>query len=76
MNRKLKEDRSSVYNPMDDWRNTYTKNTTRRPKLTLRHINKLRKMRESRKIDMADREKVWSVMYGMPADNEEGPMDI
>lgn len=44
---------------------------TRKPKLTLKHLNKLRKMREAKKLDMWDRKQQWQAMYGI-ADEEEG----
>lgn len=37
---------------------------TRKPKLTLMHLNKIRKMRETKKFDMHRRRKFWAVIYG------------
>ncbi len=60
--------------PALDWLDQTGK--SRKPKFTLRHINKLRKMREAHKLEMSDREKYWQVMYGAPSPEaaEEMPL--
>lgn len=40
---------------------------TRRPRLTLEHLGKLRKMREIRKMEMEERKELYSKIYQRPA---------
>lgn len=40
---------------------------TRRPRLTLEHLNKLRKMREIRKLEMEERKELYKKIYQRPA---------
>lgn len=42
---------------------------TRKPKLTLRNINRLKKIRATKEIEMAQKKDLLGVMYGLP---EEG----
>ena len=69
---RLKEfsDDNNNYDPSQDVGNRRTYDDLRKPKLTLRHINKLRKMREAKKLDMVEREKFWATMYGNPPAEE------
>lgn len=41
---------------------------TRKPKLTLRHLNKLRKMKELRKFDLMKQEEFIQNMYGQSSE--------
>ncbi len=61
---------TSVYDPAEDRLNKRD-DDTRKPKLTLKHLNKLRKMREFKKLDMKEREDFWEIIYGIP----EEPME-
>lgn len=45
-------------------------NDTRRPRLTLRHLNKLRKVRELRRMEQANHKEFVKAMYG--SSGEEG----
>lgn len=54
------------YDPSDDVLSQLDIDDTRSPKLTLRHINKLRKMREAKKLDLNDRKKFYKDMYRAP----------
>ncbi len=65
-------DGNNHYDPSDDVGNRRTYDDLRKPNLTLRHINKLRKMREAKKLDMVEREKFWAAMYGNPPAEEMG----
>lgn len=40
---------------------------TRKPRLTLKHINQLRHLRELRQKEMDEREKFFDVIYARPA---------
>jgi len=44
----------------------YKTTDTRRPRLTLKHLNKLRKIREMKKADEEKRGKILSVIYQRP----------
>lgn len=66
------DDKGMNYDPSDDRLNRRDFDT-RKPKLTLFHLNKLRKMREAHRLDMLDREKSWSAMYGTPSEEVEEP---
>jgi hypothetical protein len=44
-----------------------SKMDTRRPRLTLEHLNKLRKMREIRKLEMEERKELYKKIYQRPA---------
>lgn len=59
------------YFPEEDDGNKADINDTRRPRLTLRHLHKLRKIRELKRLE-AEQHKVFvAAMYGTPT-NEEG----
>lgn len=45
---------------------------TRKPKLTLKHLNKLKKIQSVRKLDSARRNSLLSVMYGQPEEDSGG----
>ena len=54
------------YEPANDEHQRIQKKDTRRPRLTLRHINKLRKVRELKKLEDGERKKFIPVMYANP----------
>jgi len=58
----------SMYDPTDD-KTAYKLNDTRRPKLTLRHLNKLRKYREFKQSEMAQRDAIVAIVYQTPEEN-------
>lgn len=45
---------------------------TRKPKLTLKHLNKLKKIQAVRKLDYIKRQSLLSVMYGAPSEDDGG----
>lgn len=57
---------NGFYNPEDDEFHQAEKLDTRRPKLSLEHLNKLRKMREIRKVEDDDRKEFYKVIYSRP----------
>lgn len=66
----------SMYDAGEDQRR-YTLDDTRKPTVTLRHLNKLRKYREFRKSQDEARDAIVSVVYAPPADTggaEQGMM--
>lgn len=63
-----------IYDAEDDQRR-YSLSDTRKPKVTLRHLNKLRKYREFRKIQDEERNQVVSVVYAAPPADAGGGME-
>lgn len=65
---KLREvkDQMSHRDPAEDEFQQAEKLDTRRPRLTLEHLNKLRKMREIRKLEMQDRREFYKKIYQRP----------
>lgn len=57
---------STMYDAGEDQR-AYTLDDTRKPKVTLRHLNKLRKYREFRLVQDETRDAVVAVVYQQPA---------
>lgn len=58
------------YFPEDDEHNKAEYDDTRRPRLTLRHLNKLRKIQELKKLEAEAHAEFVKKMYGTPP--EEG----
>lgn len=65
---------NGLYDVEDDTRK-YDIHDTRKPSVTLRQINKLRKYNEFRKQQDKERENVVSVVYAVPAEGEM-PMQV
>jgi hypothetical protein len=63
---KLNEVKDAVQSPEDDKFEQSKKLDTRRPRLTLAHLGKLRKMREIRKLEIKDREDIYKKIYQRP----------
>jgi len=59
------------YFPEDDKQNQQELNDTRRPRLTLRHLNKLRKIQELKKMELLAHKDFVKTMYGTPPEGEE-----
>lgn len=59
------------YWPEDDKFNQAELGDTRRPRLTLRHLNKLRKIQELKKLEMMAHKDFVKTMYGMPEEGAE-----
>lgn len=70
MKSKLELFLTENYFPEEDDYNKAKKSDTRRPRLTFKHINKLRKIRELKKLEMAAHRKFVKTMYGAPKDDE------
>lgn len=69
---KLNELILEYYTPEDD---VYTQSfidDTRRPRLTLRHLNRLRKMKELKRLEATDQQAFVRKMYGGGASAEAG----
>lgn len=69
---KAKDLLVEFYSPEDDEQLKAEMSDTRRPRLTLRHLNKLRKMREMQALDNAQHSQFVKQMYGDSGGGEEG----
>ncbi len=57
---------NEFYNPENDMWQRRSMNDTRKPKLTLEQLNKLRKVREIKKAEEIEHNKFVRVMYATP----------
>jgi hypothetical protein len=55
-----------IVDPANNELETAKKTDTRRPRLTLEHLGKLRKMREIRKLEMESRKDLFKKIYARP----------
>jgi hypothetical protein len=60
------------YSPEDDQLGKAKMDDTRRPRLTMLHIQKLRKSRDAEKYEKAQHAEFLPDMYGQSADNNPG----
>jgi len=64
---------TAYYDPSQDEVNRRVPNDTRkRPRLFLRHLNRLKRIRALNKLEGLKREDLLSVMYGIPEEPEGG----
>ncbi len=68
----LKQILNEYYEPEEDEYNKFSLDDTRRPRLTLRHLNKLRKVRELRRMEQAAHSDFVKDMYGSSGEEEGG----
>lgn len=57
---------TAIYDPSKDEAGVRTPSDTRKTKLTLRHLNRLKKVRALRKLENLKREDLLGIMYGAP----------
>ena len=57
---------AGIVDPAKNEFETSEKTDTRRPRLTLEHLGKLRKMREIRKLEMESRKDLFKKIYARP----------
>ena len=69
---KIFEVDAGYYAPEDDNYTQAKLSDTRKPQLTLYHLNKLKKMRAARQLENLVRRDVLSLMYGQPAEESGG----
>ena len=62
----------SKLRPQDDIAGTQSPDDKRKPVLTLRHINKLKRMKLAQQSEQEKRKTLLSLMYGAPSSEEEG----
>lgn len=70
---KLSKDQQNPYTQGDDKEDTLHMGDTRKPKLSLKHLNKLRKMRELRRFEKMQQGDFHELMYGTAAE-EHSPL--
>lgn len=63
---------TGYYDPNTDKLNGRTLSDTRKPKLTLRNINKLKKMRALQSLESLKRQDLLGIMYGQPEADQGG----
>lgn len=63
---------NEFYNPENDQYQKREPEDTRKSKLTLEELNKLRKIRDIRKAEDIDHRKFVRVMYSQPAQSDSG----
>ena len=59
------------YDPEQDKINRLSIEDTRKPKLTLRMINRLKKIRSTKSLEMAKKQDLLGIMYGIGVGNDE-----
>lgn len=59
------------YDPSQDKINHLSIEDTRKPKLTLRMINRLKKIRSTKSLEMAKKQDLLGIMYGIGVGGEE-----
>jgi len=69
---KAREMLVEFYDPADDELRIAHKDDTRRPRLTLFHLQKLRKARDVAKLETAEHLNFLPDMYGQPSGDEMG----
>lgn len=57
---------TAYYDPSQDEVNNRVRNDTRKPALTLKHLNRLNKIRELERLKAIQREDLFGVMYALP----------
>lgn len=62
------------YDPAADKQNRAERDDTRRARVTLKDLNRLKKMRAQRKLEALKRQDLLGVMYGIPEEDEGGGM--
>lgn len=63
---------TSLYDPAQDELRLAHIEDTRKPSLTLRMINRLKKMRASKRVEHVQKQEFLGIMYGKPPAEDEG----
>jgi len=61
-----------VYDPREDEVDTQQMDDTRKPRLTLKDLNRLKKLRAFRKLEDLKRQDYLAVIYGQGDEDDEG----
>lgn len=70
---KQDEIQKNPYQTTDDQEAMLHLGDTRKPKLTLKHLNKLRKMKELKRFEQMQKHDFLAIMYGQP-EEETSPL--
>ena len=70
------DENSGRYNPKEDSFTQRNPHDSRKPTLTLRRLNRLKKIRATKKLEQLKRENLLGVMYGQGTGEEEGGGDM
>jgi hypothetical protein len=65
--REFEADDAAYYSPQEDNYDQLRLSDTRRPQITLQHLNQLKKMRAARTLENLVRRDILGIMYGTPA---------
>lgn len=65
------DDQASRYDPQADEFTRQHIGDSRKPKLTLRMINRLKKIRSAKDLEMTKKQDLLGIMYGVGNDEEE-----
>jgi hypothetical protein len=65
------DDQASRYEPQQDEFSKQNFTDSRKPKLTLRMINRLKKIRSSKELEMTKKQGLLGIMYGIDKGEEE-----
>lgn len=57
---------TAYYDPATDEANVHNIGDTRKPTLSLRHLNRLKRIRALRKLENLKRQDLLGIMYGIP----------
>lgn len=63
---------TAYYDPAADEVNVRNINDTRKPALSLKHLNRLKKIRALRKLENLKRQDLLGLMYGIPDEPDMG----
>ncbi len=63
---------TAYYDPSQDVVNAKNMNDTRKPILTLKHLNRLKRIRALKKLEDLKRQDLLGIMYGLPAEDAAG----
>ncbi len=65
------EPSNNRYDPEQDKINHLSLEDTRKPKLTLRMINRLKKIRSTKNLEMAKKQELLGIMYGLQPEADD-----
>ncbi len=69
---EVEEQDIGYYDPKGDTLSRAYRTDSRKPKLTLRHLNRLKKIRATRALENQKKQGLLDVMYGVPDEAAEG----
>lgn len=69
---EVEEKDIGFYKPENDKLGKLSLSHPRKPVITLRHLNRLKMLRATKKVEQLRKEELLSVMYGQKPESEEG----